>query len=503
MKIAFFLDTAKILGGAGNLLLQQAKLMSELYEVIVVIPSDKKGNYNHEYAERCRQYDIPYVCMQYSTAFNFIDIDYTGSMQSTVEIEIFAKKEGITFFHSVQLNPAVEYVSRKLKVPHLMSIYQLQKNEFKVCSADIYAKYHLCDSQLYSDLWKQQLGVCSRYIRPVALRDDIKWKATYSKEKIKILMLGTVCERKNQLTAIKAIEQCLALYRIELHIAGNIGFSYAEECITYVKEHKLESYIVFHDFVSNIAPLLEEYDCLLCSSVDESFPSSMVEALSYDMTVISTPVAGVPELFIDKYNSFISKDYTVAGIRESIVECLNYYASGKIVKIHENAARTWRENFERRIVRQQLDAYYKDIAEDNAFKNADVFWHIGEDIKWMEERLKGINAEDEEWIYTRGLYYTFLGKKLHGEDTYIWGAGKMGKITAGVLETLFPYLNIVAFIDTYKEGKYCGRPIIRPEEVPIEKNNCYCIGFAQSKDMAIHYLEERGLELNEQIFCMP
>ena len=38
MKIAFFLDAPRGFGGAASLLLRQAKLMSELYEVIVVIP---------------------------------------------------------------------------------------------------------------------------------------------------------------------------------------------------------------------------------------------------------------------------------------------------------------------------------------------------------------------------------------------------------------------------------------------------------------------------------
>ena len=42
MKVAYFLDIPIGLGGAGNLLLQQAVLMSELYDVIIVIPEDQE-----------------------------------------------------------------------------------------------------------------------------------------------------------------------------------------------------------------------------------------------------------------------------------------------------------------------------------------------------------------------------------------------------------------------------------------------------------------------------
>ncbi len=62
MKIAFFLDIPNGLGGAGNLLLQQAILMSELHDVMVIIPTDNEGNYNIEYANRCKKNKMEFLC---------------------------------------------------------------------------------------------------------------------------------------------------------------------------------------------------------------------------------------------------------------------------------------------------------------------------------------------------------------------------------------------------------------------------------------------------------
>ena len=506
MKIAYFLDDTKGLGGAGNLLLQQAVLMSEIHEVVVIVAMDENGGYCTEYVRRCEQHDLNYKRIIYRTGHNFkmvMTTDFQKIMKSTVEIEEFAKKEQIMFFHSVQLNIAVEYVARKLKIPHLMDIYQLREEEFRLCPGDIFSHNHLCDSVLYSDRWKNQLAVRSRCIRPIALLDNMKKKTAYGKEKIRILMLGDVCERKNQMTAIKAVERCLSGNEIELNIAGNAEGQYAKECKAYVKEHDLKQFIVFYGFVSDIAPLLEKCDCLLCASVDESFPSSMVEALTYDLTIISTPVAGVPEIFIDEMNSFISRDFSIKSIEKSILKCLEYHESGKIYEIHKNAEKTWRDNFERELVKKQINLYYQDILNSNVFGELQPFYEMTKLAEQMKTLLYDIELQDKEWIYERSLYYAIFIKFLSAEKVYIWGAGNFGKITFELLKKICPHMNIEAFIDTHKTGKYCGLPIIKPDYLSIDKNSLYCVSFVQGMEDAVCYLKNKGLEFNKQVWCMP
>lgn len=503
-KIAYFLDIPKGLGGAGNLLLQQASLMAGLYDVIVVIPVDGEGNCNDEYVRRCKINNLPYIGIQYETAHNFYLIDFTGGVNSADDIELFAKRERITFFHSVQLNLAAEYVSRKLGIPHLMNIYQLKEEEFKICPGDIYSHYHLCDSLLYAERWSRQLGIKSKCIRPVAIRDSVKRKNTYLGHDIAILMLGGLYVYKNQMAAIKAIEQCIANdYEITLHIAGRGETDYAEECKLYVREHGLEHNVVFHGFVSNIIPLLENSDCLLCASYNESFPMSVVEALTYGLTIISTPVAGIPEVFKDKENSFISMDFSEKSIGKSIENCLDYYKNGRIDKIHQNAEETWNTNFKRDHVRSQIDLYYKDIISDKSFKDIQPFLEMEEDVKQTESLLRDFDRMGEEWIDKRLLYYTFIRKNFTEGKIYIWGAGKIGKLAFGILKKLCPDMEIAAFIDTYKEGNCCGIPVIRPENILPQEGNFYCVSFAKGSDRAIEYLENKGMVLNRQIWKMP
>lgn len=504
MKIAYFLDDNKALGGAGNLLLQQAALMSRIHDVIIVISADDNG-YSEEYVQRCKQLQLKYILMAYHTGYNFYMVminNYHKMIDNARKMEDLVRNENINFLHSVQLNCSVEYVARKLHIPHLMNIYQLREDEFRIYPGDIFSNHHLCDSELYSDRWSSCLNIESRCIRPVAILDHIKEKRIYQKAAINVLMLGDLCERKNQLTAIKALEQ-LPADSIELRIAGSTVGEYADACRMYVKKHELEQRVYFVGFVSDIVPLLDECDCLLCTSTDESFPSSMVEALTYDLTIISTPVAGVPEVFADEINSFVSKDFSEIAIRESIRKCQEYYERGWIGKIKENARQTWLKNFDRCFVREQINIYYEDICRGYSLKSIQPFYEIEEEINKIEAQLRNAGTKWEKWVYDRCFYFLFIKKKLNRGKAYIWGAGKHGKIAYEILALLCPDLEIEAFIDTFKEGWYCGKPVIRREEIEINADRFYLISFMCNAEEAEQYLMERGLEKNKQIWSMP
>ena len=505
MKIAYFLDIPHGLGGAGNLLLQQAALMSDIHDVLVVIPTDESGIPNAEYASRCERNGLAYVGLRYPTAYNFSMIDLSGAMTSAAFVEELVERENIDFFHSVQLNIAAEYVSRKLQIPHLMNIYQLMEEEFAICPGDIYPHYHLCDSLLYSNLWQDKLSIRSKCLRPVAPLDSMKKKELCVDRAIRFVMLGNVCENKNQLTAIRAFEGCLrqGIPNIELHIAGECSGGYAERCRAYIHEHMPEGTVFLHGFVSDVGSLLERCDCLLCTSVSESFPSSMVEALTYDLTILSTPVAGVPEIFADCRNAFISEDYSAESVSRCMQVCLAYYQSGKIREIHEKAAHTWENHFSRGKIRKELELYYRMICAHKPSGDIDVFDSLECLTRETESLLEGVDDTETDWIRRRGLYYATIRERLREGTVYIWGAGKWGRLTVAILRRLCPELEIAAYVDRQKTGRLEGIPIKKPDEIPYQKGFYYCVSFLDGRNGTIRFLKEKGLVLNRQVWFMP
>lgn len=501
MKIAYFLDQVEIIGGAGIYLLQQARLVAGLHEVIVVASSISPMYSIEEYRRRCELYNLSFCTLEYATTSNFWDIDIVRVKDDSKNIEAFASKEKISLFHSVQLNIAVEYVARKLHIPHIMDIFQLKEEDFSYCPADIHPHYHICDSELYAERWHRMLGIESRCIRPVSILENIKRKTQYpTDDEIRILMLGTMYERKNQFAAIQACEMCMQQHNIILTIAGSIDTPYAEKCIQYVKEKGLEKKIFFTGFVKDVVPLLEKNDCLLCASWDESFPSSIVEAVSYDLCIISTPVAGVPEVFIDGKNSFISKDFTVESIAETIDGYIKSCANGDIRKIHNCAADTWKDNFSGDIVRAQINSFYEYVV-GRPYTELDSLESLIDRGKETDKLLSKVYSEYEE-TYKRTMYHNLIREKLVTGKIYLWGAGKLGGYAYKILRVLCPELEIVAFVDRYKSGQYFDVPIIRPEELPIRDDFYYGICFAYGAEEVIEYLQEKGLVLNKHIWVI-
>lgn len=504
MRIAYFLDSAKNLGGAGNTLLGQAKIMSSIHDVIVVIPRDKNGDTNSEYRSRCKRLDLRSVELTYITTFCIQNIDVIKAWYASEEIKRFAVKEKIEFFHSVQLNIGVELAARELGIPHLMNIYQLRREEFVVKSMDLLPQYHSCDSELYCRIWKEETGVDTCCVRVVAPLKSIQKKKREQKECLNILMLGGVYERKNQLTAIKAVEAYnRGSSRVILTIAGLDTSEYAKECREYVRKNQLQDCILMIGFQSDVVSLLRKNDCLLCASTDESFPSVIVEALTYDLTVISTPVAGVPELLKDRENAYISRGYEENDILDSIKNCFYDYKSGDVWKLHDQAGVMWAKNFSADIVLKKLDEYYSNILRKHKIKRKLL---NKENLKFriMHIYKKMYNIIDRyPEVLERCYYYSYLDTVLDDGNVCIWGAGKYGSIAKELLEIMFPKMRILAYIDIKKAGTYHEIPIIHPRDIKTEDTDYIFIAFQSGRENVVNYLCRRDWRYNENVWIFP
>ncbi|HCT92617.1 MAG TPA: hypothetical protein DF613_14745 [Lachnospiraceae bacterium] len=502
MKIAYFLDIPIGLGGAGNVLLEQAKLINSVHDVLVLIPCNADGVMNPEYRHRCERACLNYQGMCYPTAYAIQNIDMIQVWQAVEKIREMARREKVDFFHSVQLNIAAELASRELHIPHLMNIYQIEPSEFLFARMDIFPRYHSCDSHLFCRVWKDNLGVMTRCIRPSAPLAAIRHKERRAGGALKILMLGGICGHKNQLCAIRAVHRCREKgLPVFLTIAGSADRAYEEKCRAYVAAHGLEEAVRILGFQSNVAPLLEEHDCFLCASVNESFPSSIVEAMTYGLTVISTPVAGVPELLVDGINAFISQGYGAEDMADSIAACFCAYGEDRI---HKQAAELWGEHFAPEVVRRQLNEYYGEILQDyppspgkTAGKRV-----TEQDIQEICKRLwdRGIR---ENYVLSRCYYYACLSRILEPGEAWIWGAGNFGRYAKEIAEAVFPQIHIAAFVDGRKTGEYLGLPVYTPESVGPGAVKYMFISFARGREAAMDVLEGKGFVRNRDALTLP
>ena len=189
----------------------------------------------------------------------------------------------------------------------------------KIAEADfVVAITSYCRSQLYR--WTEFMGwekikvvhctvdqkLLEKPLRPI--------ENTYS-----FLTVGRLCEQKGQMLLLEAINELHKKgVNVELKLAGDgpLRGALAE----YIKANGLESQVHFLGWQSgeNIIEQLDHCSALLLPSFAEGLPVVIMEAFARARPVISTYIAGIPELVEDG----VSGRLVSAGDVEALVEAI-------------------------------------------------------------------------------------------------------------------------------------------------------------------------------------
>lgn len=140
--------------------------------------------------------------------------------------------------------------------------------------------------------------------------------------KIRLLFLGEIGKRKgiyDLLTAI-ANEREFFAQHIELRIGGNLE---EEKLQTFIRDHNLGEFVTFMGWVSGAKKreCLEWAHIYILPSYNEGLPIGILEAMSYRMPIISTPVGGIPEVVKQHHNGILVQP----GNHRDISNALHYF----------------------------------------------------------------------------------------------------------------------------------------------------------------------------------
>lgn len=124
-------------------------------------------------------------------------------------------------------------------------------------------------------------------------------------------LIDTIYEHKEELNG-----------KIILHIGGN-GETATLQSI--INECGLSKIVRFEGWVSGDkkVELLNNTDVFILPSYTEGLPISILEAMSYRLPVISTPVGGIPEVVRDGENGFLIKPGDKDALHNAIVRLAN------------------------------------------------------------------------------------------------------------------------------------------------------------------------------------
>lgn len=506
MKIAFFLSqNTECLGGADNTLFMQAVLMNAYHKVRVIIPCNIDGKYNAIFERKCRKQNISYTILRYSISCTIRGINLIDAICDFKPIEHFICEEEFDILHSVQINPTVEMVARKYRIPHVMNIYSLEEWEWRIPKIDLYPSYISCDSDYCLKQWKRYLQCQGNCIRVYVPEHEFK---TYTKNEGEVVFasIGTLLEYKNQLEIIKAIEKEIHKGRkIKLLLVGYDGTEYAKKCRKYIEDHMLINEIEILGFHEDMRDIFERINVLICGSRRESFPSSVVEAISYNIPIISTPVAGIPEILINRKNAYVAEGYCADNIEYAIEQYFQDIQSGEITNVLEEEKNIYQVYFSKDSVKKQLERMYflMQMQPKNVklWEQSKIFLEHINSIKQVYGPYN-LNMQEVIQMKSRVLFMCYIKKCFKSKECYIWGAGRWGRITANLIKHFVPELKILAFVDEKQQGKINSIDIIKKENMKLQDGAIVMISFFYGKEYAQAYLESRGKEILKDYFII-
>ena len=167
----------------------------------------------------------------------------------------------------------------------------------------------VCVCQAQHDLYKPTNGAVTYVGVPEPAAD---WKissvpAPATKAAVTFLCLGIVCPRKNQHWAIECFKKW-AKKRTDVRLIV-VGARYIRQFeIDYIEKVKAtidgDSRIELHDVTNDVDQYYRQADALLFTSLNEVTPMVIAEAMMRAMPVITTDIAGIPEMLTNGVHGF-------------------------------------------------------------------------------------------------------------------------------------------------------------------------------------------------------
>lgn len=111
--------------------------------------------------------------------------------------------------------------------------------------------------------------------------------------KLRLVSVGTVCERKNQIALLEALNN-IPDKTIELTLVG--GGPMLDKCKKYAEQNSIQGQVTFAGAQTDVIPFLKSANVYIMSSIDEGLPISAQEAMNYSLPLILTDVGGCSEL---------------------------------------------------------------------------------------------------------------------------------------------------------------------------------------------------------------
>ena len=225
--------------------------------------------------------------------------------------------------------------------------------EFLICS--VYKKI-ICVSE-----YDRQIGIKALPIyknKMVTIHNGIldvseEYKKTeFLKDELKIVMISRFCPQKDPYTLISAVEELnKENYNIKLDLYG-----YGQELdkvLNFIKDQN-DSNIQYKGEITDVTPILKNYDVYALISNWEGLPIGIIEAMRAGLPILVSDVGGNRECIKD--NGYLVKRQDVADCKKQIKAIWD--KTGELAALGQNSRKFFEEEFfAKKMVEKTLEEY--------------------------------------------------------------------------------------------------------------------------------------------------
>lgn len=223
--------------------------------------------------------------------------------------------------------------------------------------------------------WQEYVLSLDKGINAIILKNAVNTTneiITKSEEKINILFLAVLIERKGIFDLIEAAklikdENKLSNFKLNFVIAGSGEEEQKSKDV--VNRYKLDNQFKFVGWVNGEQKkqLLKDSDIFVLPSYNEGLPVAILEAMSYGIPVISTNVGSIEEAIKHEYNGFIHSPGDINMLKEYIEGLV--VDSKKWKRFSENSKKIIEKEYSTKEYFKNIESIYLNlINEENNYE---------------------------------------------------------------------------------------------------------------------------------------
>ncbi|MEH1903250.1 MAG: glycosyltransferase [Nostoc sp.] len=169
------------------------------------------------------------------------------------------------------------------------------------------------------------------YFRNSHNKYQLRDKYGISHEHLVISIIGTTCQRKGQhifIEAIKALEKLstdkfanISCLIIGARNSTYIDSNYLDLLKRQIQDLSLKNISIYFETI-DVYDFYALSDIFVCASFEESFPRVLLEAMAFELKIISTDVFGIPEIINDGSEGYLVQPGDAKALAAAIHKCI-------------------------------------------------------------------------------------------------------------------------------------------------------------------------------------